>query len=163
MFNKNVVYQYTLAVVLAETREFHLGKMRERFARKTNKILWRAALASSINRRTSSKSIDSGSSSIASNSSSRSNSNISEVGANFNYIELRAENSRRFRNFRILGREASFAIRPLPEDADTVRWLENAFHEVYSYALHSGEPNDYVSLSFDSADRQAYRFVQHAT
>jgi len=28
IFNKNVVFQYILAVVLAETRDFHLGKTR---------------------------------------------------------------------------------------------------------------------------------------
>jgi len=75
-----------------------------------------------------------------------------EVGDRFNFIDLRAENARRFRNFQILGREASFAIRPLPEGADTVRWLENAFREIHAYALHSCEPTDYVGLSFDSAD-----------
>lgn len=40
---------------------------------------------------------------------------------NFNFLELLAENSRRFRNFGIRGREASFAIRPPAEGADTVR------------------------------------------
>jgi len=74
------------------------------------------------------------------------------LGDNFNFTELRAKNSRCFRNFRILGREASFTIRPLPEGADTVRWLENAFREIHAYALHSCEPNDYVDLSFNSAD-----------
>jgi len=75
-----------------------------------------------------------------------------EVGDRFNFIELRAENARRFRNFQILGREASFAIRPLPEGADTVRWLENAFREIHAYALHSCELTDYVGLSFNSSD-----------
>ncbi|XP_039315430.1 involucrin-like [Solenopsis invicta] len=37
------------------------------------------------------------------------------VGDRFNYIELQTENARRFRNFAILGREASFAIRPVPQ------------------------------------------------
>jgi len=37
--DKNVVFQYKLAVVLAETRELHLGKLREKFARKASKIL----------------------------------------------------------------------------------------------------------------------------
>jgi len=75
-----------------------------------------------------------------------------KVGNRFNFIELRAKNVRHFRNFQILGREASLAIRPLPEGADTVRWLENAFREIYAYALHSCEPTDYVGLSFDSPD-----------
>jgi len=39
IFIKNVVFQYKLAVVLAETRDLHLEKMRERFAWKTSKIL----------------------------------------------------------------------------------------------------------------------------
>jgi len=30
MFNKNVVFQYKLAMMLTETRELHLGKIRER-------------------------------------------------------------------------------------------------------------------------------------
>ncbi|KYN31897.1 hypothetical protein ALC56_13780 [Trachymyrmex septentrionalis] len=64
-----------------------------------------------------------------------------EVRDNFTFIELRAENSRRFRNF---------AIRPPPEGTDIVRWIENAFREIRTYALHSCEPNDYVELSFES-------------
>jgi len=38
MFNKNVVFQYKLTVVLAETQRLHLGKMRE-VAQKASKIL----------------------------------------------------------------------------------------------------------------------------
>jgi len=34
IFNKNVVFQYKLAIMLAETRELHLGKMRERFGKR---------------------------------------------------------------------------------------------------------------------------------
>ena len=75
-----------------------------------------------------------------------------EVRDNFTFIDLRAENSRRFRNFALLGREATFAIRPPPEGTDIVRWIENAFREIRTYALHSCEPNDYVGLSFESAD-----------
>jgi len=48
IFNKNVVFQYKLMVVL--TGNF-IGKMREKFARKACKIL-RKASASSINRST---------------------------------------------------------------------------------------------------------------
>ncbi|KYQ50576.1 hypothetical protein ALC60_10334 [Trachymyrmex zeteki] len=75
-----------------------------------------------------------------------------EVGNNFNYIDLQAENSRRFRNFAILGRETTFAIRPPPEGSDIAQWLENAFREIRTYALHSCEPSDFVGLSFESAD-----------
>ena len=75
-----------------------------------------------------------------------------EVRDNFTFIDLRTENSRRFRNFALLGREATFAIRPPPEGTDIVRWIENAFREIRTYALHSCEPNDYVGLSFESAD-----------
>jgi len=39
MFNKNIVFKYKLVVVLVETRELHLGKIRERFALKAIKIL----------------------------------------------------------------------------------------------------------------------------
>jgi len=110
IFNKNVVFQYKLAVMLTETRELHLGKMRGRFARKANKIL-REASVSGINRNTSSRStcgrnsINNSRSSIANRS--RSSSNISVVTrlAIILIILLRAENSRRFRNFRILGKE----------------------------------------------------------
>jgi len=51
IFNKNVVFQYKL--MLAERRDLHLDKMRERFARKTSKILRRTSM-SSINCNTSS-------------------------------------------------------------------------------------------------------------
>jgi len=37
MFNKNVVFQYKLAMMLTETRELHLGKKREEFTRKARK------------------------------------------------------------------------------------------------------------------------------
>jgi len=74
IFNKNVIFQYKLAVVLAETRDLHLGKMRERFARKTSKIL-RKTSVSSINYNTSNRS--SIVSNNSSNSRSRSSSNIS--------------------------------------------------------------------------------------
>jgi len=33
-----------------------------------------------------------------------------------------------------------------------IRWLENAFREIHAYVLYSCEPNDYIGLSFDSAD-----------
>ena len=74
------------------------------------------------------------------------------VRDNFAFIELRAENSRRFRNFVILGRETTFAIRLPPEGTDIVRWIESAFCEIRAYALRSCESNDYVGLSFESAD-----------
>ncbi|XP_039312986.1 myelin transcription factor 1-like protein [Solenopsis invicta] len=73
-----------------------------------------------------------------------------QVGDDFYYIELRTENARRFRNFAILGREASFAIRAVPEGNNTVQRLENAFREIYRYAVGSSEPTDYVGLSFIS-------------
>jgi len=71
-----------------------------------------------------------------------------EVRDNFAFIKLRAENSRRFRNFALLGREATFAIPP-PEGTDIVPWIESALREIRTYALHSCKPNDYVGLSFD--------------
>jgi len=43
IFIKNVVFQYKLAVVLAETRDPHLEKMKERISWKTNKILRRTS------------------------------------------------------------------------------------------------------------------------
>ena len=75
-----------------------------------------------------------------------------EITDNFVFIELKAENSRRFRNFALLEREATFAIRPPPEGSDIVRWIESAFREIRTYALHSCELNDYVGLSFEFAD-----------
>jgi len=75
-----------------------------------------------------------------------------EVGDNFNYIELRAENSRRLKNFKILGREATFKIRQPPEGRDISRWLENAFREIHAYALRSSEPGNYVGLTFNSTN-----------
>lgn len=57
---------------------------------------------------------------------------------------------RRFRRFEIIGREVSFAIRPLAEGADIYRTLENAFREIHSYAINSCELGDYVGLTFDS-------------
>jgi len=74
-----------------------------------------------------------------------------KIRDNFAFIELKAKNSSRFRNFAILGREAIFAIHPLPE-ADIVHWIESAFREIRTYALHSCESNDYIGLSFESAD-----------
>ncbi|KAL6268204.1 hypothetical protein P5V15_001314 [Pogonomyrmex californicus] len=71
---------------------------------------------------------------------------------NFNNLILIGENSRRFRNFAILGREAIFRLRPLPEGVDVYNWLQNAFAEIYAYALHISEPHDYVGFSFDSED-----------
>ena len=71
-----------------------------------------------------------------------------QVGDEFYYIELRTENARKFRNFAILGREASFAIRAVPEGANSLRWVENAFREIHAYAIRSSEPTDYVGLSF---------------
>jgi len=59
---------------------------------------------------------------------------------------------RRFRNFAILRRKAIFTIRPPPEGIYIVRWTESAFHEIRAYALYSCEPNDYVGLSFKSAN-----------
>jgi len=52
----------------------------------------------------------------------------------------------------MLGKEASFAIRSLLKDINNVRWLEIAFREIHTYALHSCKLNDYVGLSFDSPD-----------
>ena len=43
-------------------------------------------------------------------------------------------------------------IRPIPEDANTVRWLENAFRKIYVYAIRLSEPADYVGISFNSAN-----------
>ncbi|KAL6254113.1 hypothetical protein P5V15_014733 [Pogonomyrmex californicus] len=71
---------------------------------------------------------------------------------NFNHLLLIGENSRRFRNFAILGKEAIFRLRPLPEGVDVYNWLENAFAEIHAYALHTSEPYDYVGFAFDSED-----------
>nr|XP_012216273.1 PREDICTED: YTH domain-containing protein 1-like [Linepithema humile] len=77
--------------------------------------------------------------------------NNNQVGDNFNYIELVSENTRRFRNFGIEGREARFRILPFPEGGGEVyTQLENAFREIHSYAIFSCVPGDYVGLSFDS-------------
>jgi len=75
IFNKNVVFQFKLAVVLAKTRDLHLGKMRVRFAWKTSKILRRTSM-SSINCNTNNNSSSSCSSS--SSSSNKNNNNKSE-------------------------------------------------------------------------------------
>ncbi|XP_071629527.1 uncharacterized protein [Temnothorax longispinosus] len=82
-----------------------------------------------------------------------------QVG-HFNFINLVAENARQFRNFRILGREASFRVRPIPESDDTVRWLENAFREIHAYALRSTGPGDYVGLSFESAPASTISVIE---
>ncbi|XP_067216278.1 uncharacterized protein [Linepithema humile] len=77
--------------------------------------------------------------------------NNNQVGDNFNYIELVSENTRRFRNFGIEGREARFRILPFPEGGGEVYTrLENAFREIHSYTIFSCVPGDYVGLSFDS-------------
>jgi len=61
-----------------------------------------------------------------------------EVRDNFVFIELRAENSRRFRNFAILGKEAiAFAIRQPSEGTDIVRWIENAFREIRMHYIRA--------------------------
>ena len=70
--------------------------------------------------------------------------------SDFNYVNLISENERRFRRFGVIGREASFAIRPLPEGGDIYRSLENAFREIHAYAINSSKLSDYVGLSFDS-------------
>lgn len=67
-----------------------------------------------------------------------------------NNLLLLAENVRRFRNFGLEGREASFRIRTLPEGVNVYNWLENVFRDLHSYATQSCEPGDYVGLSFDS-------------
>ncbi|KAL6262997.1 hypothetical protein P5V15_005791 [Pogonomyrmex californicus] len=71
---------------------------------------------------------------------------------NFNHLLLIGENSCRFRNFEILEREAIFRLCPLPEGVELYNWLENAFAEIYAYALHTSKPHDYVEFSFDSED-----------
>lgn len=55
-----------------------------------------------------------------------------------NHLLRVSENVRHFRNFGIEGREASFRVRPLPEGANVYNWLENAFHELHSYAVRTG-------------------------
>ncbi|XP_032686564.1 uncharacterized protein LOC116851349 isoform X1 [Odontomachus brunneus] len=67
----------------------------------------------------------------------------------FNYIEIRGENARRFRNFRIL-RKARIKILPPAKGTDIANHLENAFREIYSYAVNSANASDYVGLSFTS-------------
>ncbi|XP_070167752.1 uncharacterized protein [Polyergus mexicanus] len=74
-----------------------------------------------------------------------------EVGdINFNYVDLLTENMRQFRRFSIIGREASFAIRPLSEGSNIYHTLENAFREIHAYALNLCEPGDYVGMTFHS-------------
>ncbi|XP_072766581.1 uncharacterized protein [Anoplolepis gracilipes] len=73
---------------------------------------------------------------------------ISDI--NFNHVDLLSENTRHFRKFGVIGREASFAIRPMLEGGNIYRSLENAFQEIHGYALRSSNPNDYVGLTFDS-------------
>ena len=63
-----------------------------------------------------------------------------------------AENAREYRNFGVVGREASFRVRPIPEGEDVYAWLENAFRELHSYAIRSCEAGDYVGMSFDSVN-----------
>ena len=60
-----------------------------------------------------------------------------EVRGSFDFIELRTENSCRFRNFAILGKKATrdtSAIRRYRRYF--VRWIESAFREIRTYALH---------------------------
>ena len=49
-----------------------------------------------------------------------------EVRDKFVFIEFRAENLRRFRNYKLLGREATFAICPPSTGTDIARWIESA-------------------------------------
>ncbi|XP_011639247.1 ubiquitin carboxyl-terminal hydrolase 34-like [Pogonomyrmex barbatus] len=81
----------------------------------------------------------------------REQARIGEV-RNFNHLLLIGENSCRFRNFAILGREAIFRLRPLPEGVEVYNWFKNAFTEIHAYALHTSELHDYVGFTFDSAD-----------
>ncbi|XP_067203729.1 uncharacterized protein [Linepithema humile] len=71
-------------------------------------------------------------------------------GDNFNYLDLIRENVREFRNFGVVGREAGFRLRSLPEGEEIYAWLENAFRELHAYAVLSCVPGDYIGLSFDS-------------
>ncbi|KAL6419664.1 hypothetical protein ACFW04_014567 [Cataglyphis niger] len=75
-----------------------------------------------------------------------------QVGNNFSNINLLAENTRQFRRFGIMGREASYAIRPLHGDINIYRALENAFREIHAYVLNTCQAGDYVGLSFHSAN-----------
>lgn len=52
----------------------------------------------------------------------------------------------------MLGRESTFCVRALPEGANAYEWLENAFREIHAYALHNAGEDDYVGLSFNSAN-----------
>ncbi|XP_025155139.1 uncharacterized protein LOC112588681 [Harpegnathos saltator] len=76
--------------------------------------------------------------------------NISET--DYKLIQIYDERMCKFRKFNILGREARIKIRPPPDDNDIVLYLENAFREIYAYAVNSVGLNDYVGLSFASAD-----------
>ena len=40
----------------------------------------------------------------------------------------------------------------ISEGIDIIRWIESTFREIRMYALHLCKPNDYVGLSFESAD-----------
>ncbi|XP_070171517.1 uncharacterized protein [Polyergus mexicanus] len=74
-----------------------------------------------------------------------------EVGViNFNYVDLLTENMRQFRRFGIIGREASFAIRPIREGSNIYHTLENAFREIHAYVLNLCEPGDYAGMTFHS-------------
>ncbi|KAL6417099.1 hypothetical protein ACFW04_012980 [Cataglyphis niger] len=75
-----------------------------------------------------------------------------QVNNNFSNINLLAENTRQFRRFGIIGREASFTIRPLHGDINIYRALENAFREIHAYVLNTCQPGDYVGLTFHSAN-----------
>ncbi|KAL6421672.1 hypothetical protein ACFW04_014487 [Cataglyphis niger] len=75
-----------------------------------------------------------------------------QVNNNFSNINLLAENTRQFKRFGIMGREASFAIRPLHGDINIYRALENAFREIYAYVLNTCQSGDYVGLTFYSAN-----------
>src|SRR5436190_16903635 len=75
-----------------------------------------------------------------------------QVGNNFKLVTLLSENAREFKKFRILGREASFAIRPVTEGSDIYSILENAFREIHAYVVQKCGPGDLVGISFDSAN-----------
>ncbi|EGI60174.1 hypothetical protein G5I_11648 [Acromyrmex echinatior] len=75
-----------------------------------------------------------------------------EVGEQFNFLELTGGKLATFQKFWHSRKRGKFRDTPIPEGANIVRWLENAFREIYAYAINLCEPIDYVGISFDSTN-----------
>ncbi|XP_018359503.1 PREDICTED: rho GTPase-activating protein gacV-like [Trachymyrmex cornetzi] len=85
-----------------------------------------------------------------------------EVGDNFNFVDLRTENSRRFRNFGMLGREASFVIQPIPEVVTENPGEGTSSATIQEDVTHASENEPEIKDKF-KRDRVAFVFYDFET